>query len=308
MHRVDRCRQRGRADRGAISRRRGRRPPVPGRSASFDTPLDGTTGVTGSIAVTGWALDDVGIARVRILRDPVAGEGSRADLHRQRGPRRRRAARRRRRRTQRRRSTTRAGWGYLLLTQLPAEPGQRHLHAARDRGRRRWPHDDARQRRRSPAPTRRRPSRSARSTRRRRGRRSAGGTTSAGFSRAAPGAPIRRAANVHGRRRRRLPARVARGWNARRSLGAVPGSTYPGIDRAQGVFGQHDDADQRRAHDRVGGEPTTGGRRHRQPVLHDRQQAARPASPGRATRRSDHAPRRRPGSSPASASDAQAPR
>ena len=36
----------------------------------FDTPIDGTTGVTGSIAVTGWALDDVEVTRVRILRDP----------------------------------------------------------------------------------------------------------------------------------------------------------------------------------------------------------------------------------------------
>ena len=41
---------------------------------SFDTPLDGAAGVTGSIAVTGWTLDDVGVTAVRILRDPVAGE------------------------------------------------------------------------------------------------------------------------------------------------------------------------------------------------------------------------------------------
>src|SRR6185503_7214011 len=41
---------------------------------SFDTPVDGSTGVTGSVAVTGWAVDDVEVARVRILRDPVAGE------------------------------------------------------------------------------------------------------------------------------------------------------------------------------------------------------------------------------------------
>lgn len=88
---------------------------------SFDTPLDGTTGVTGSIAVTGWALDDVEVVRVRIWRDPVAGEpagalifvgdavlvdGARPDV---RGlfpsaPR-----------------SSRAGWGYLMLTNfLPA--------------------------------------------------------------------------------------------------------------------------------------------------------------------------------------------
>ena len=40
-----------------------------------DTPLQGATGLTGSIAVTGWALDDLGVTRVRILRDPIAGEG-----------------------------------------------------------------------------------------------------------------------------------------------------------------------------------------------------------------------------------------
>lgn len=40
-----------------------------------DTPLDNSTGVTGSIPVTGWALDDVEVVRVRIVRDPVAGEG-----------------------------------------------------------------------------------------------------------------------------------------------------------------------------------------------------------------------------------------
>jgi streptogramin lyase len=41
---------------------------------SFDAPGTGTTGVTGSIGVTGWALDDIGVSRVRILRDPVVGE------------------------------------------------------------------------------------------------------------------------------------------------------------------------------------------------------------------------------------------
>lgn len=50
----------------------------PGPSAppfgSFDTPANNTTGVTGSLAVTGWALDDIDVTRIRILRDPVAGE------------------------------------------------------------------------------------------------------------------------------------------------------------------------------------------------------------------------------------------
>ena len=92
---------------------------VSGRAfGAFDTPTDGTSGITGSIAVTGWALDDVQIARVRIQRDPVDGEtpgvqvyigeaafvdGARPDvagiyhMHPQ---------------------NTRAGWGYMLLTNL----------------------------------------------------------------------------------------------------------------------------------------------------------------------------------------------
>ncbi len=41
---------------------------------SFDTPSDKATGVTGSVAVTGWALDDNGVSKVRILRAPVTGE------------------------------------------------------------------------------------------------------------------------------------------------------------------------------------------------------------------------------------------
>ncbi len=82
----------------------------------FDTPLTGTTGIAGSLPVTGWALDDVEVTRVRILRDPVAGEpagakvyigdgvfidGARPDVQAQFPslPR-----------------NTRAGWGYLMLT------------------------------------------------------------------------------------------------------------------------------------------------------------------------------------------------
>ncbi len=41
---------------------------------SFDTPANNTQGVTASVAVTGWALDDGGVTRVRILRARVAGE------------------------------------------------------------------------------------------------------------------------------------------------------------------------------------------------------------------------------------------
>jgi len=41
---------------------------------SFDTPTDGMTGVAGSMAVTGWTLDDVGVTRVTICRAVIAGE------------------------------------------------------------------------------------------------------------------------------------------------------------------------------------------------------------------------------------------
>jgi len=42
----------------------------------FETPVSGTTGLAGNLAVTGWALDDVGVTTVKIYRDPVAGEGT----------------------------------------------------------------------------------------------------------------------------------------------------------------------------------------------------------------------------------------
>ena len=38
---------------------------------NFDTPTDGARNVTGSIAVTGWALDDVQVTAVRIYRNCV---------------------------------------------------------------------------------------------------------------------------------------------------------------------------------------------------------------------------------------------
>jgi hypothetical protein len=40
---------------------------------SFDTPTGATT-VSGSVAVTGWALDDLGVTKVELWRDRVAGE------------------------------------------------------------------------------------------------------------------------------------------------------------------------------------------------------------------------------------------
>jgi len=40
----------------------------------FDSPLNNTSGVTGAIPVTGWALDNIEVARVGIWREPVVGE------------------------------------------------------------------------------------------------------------------------------------------------------------------------------------------------------------------------------------------
>jgi DNA-binding beta-propeller fold protein YncE len=41
---------------------------------SFDTPINGTTGITGAVPLTGWALDDIEVTKVEIWRDPVGGE------------------------------------------------------------------------------------------------------------------------------------------------------------------------------------------------------------------------------------------
>jgi YVTN family beta-propeller protein len=41
----------------------------------FATPVDGTTGVTGAIPVTGWVLDDIETTKVEIWRDPVLSAG-----------------------------------------------------------------------------------------------------------------------------------------------------------------------------------------------------------------------------------------
>jgi hypothetical protein len=90
---------------------------------SFDTPANNSTGVTGSVGLTGWALDDIEVTRVRVLRDAVTGEspgglipigtavlvdGARPDV-----------------------GTlyptypfsSRAGWGYLLLTNMLPNQG-----------------------------------------------------------------------------------------------------------------------------------------------------------------------------------------
>jgi hypothetical protein len=38
---------------------------------NLDTPASGTTGLAGAVAVTGWALDDIGVTRVEIWRDCI---------------------------------------------------------------------------------------------------------------------------------------------------------------------------------------------------------------------------------------------
>jgi hypothetical protein len=100
--------------------------PAPAPAAPFgavDTPAQGANNVTGSIAVTGWALDDAAVTRLRILRDPVGAEpagtqvfignavfvtGARPDIA---------AA------YPSYPSNTRAGWGYLLLTNVLPNQG-----------------------------------------------------------------------------------------------------------------------------------------------------------------------------------------
>jgi hypothetical protein len=46
---------------------------------SFDTPANGSTGLAGSVPVTGWTLDDVGVTRVTICRSAITGETPSAD-------------------------------------------------------------------------------------------------------------------------------------------------------------------------------------------------------------------------------------
>ena len=98
---------------------------------NFDTPANNTTGIAGSVAVTGWALDDVAVTRVSIWRNPVSTEnqgglvfigdavfidGARPDIQASFPslPR-----------------NTRAGWGYLMLSNfLPGNGnGSFTLHA-----------------------------------------------------------------------------------------------------------------------------------------------------------------------------------
>jgi hypothetical protein len=90
---------------------------------SVDTPTQNATGIEGAVPVTGWALDDTGVMRVIVSRDPVAGEpagspiyvgdavfvdGARPDvaaLHPSYP------------------NASRAGWGYMLLTNMLPNQG-----------------------------------------------------------------------------------------------------------------------------------------------------------------------------------------
>jgi hypothetical protein len=84
----------------------------------FETPVNNLTGISGSIAVTGWALDDLGVKKLTIWRDPIGAEqrypngyvyigdslfvpGARPDVEAQFStyP-----------------NANRAGWGYMMLT------------------------------------------------------------------------------------------------------------------------------------------------------------------------------------------------
>jgi hypothetical protein len=57
-------------------------PPVPLPPFGFvDTPTDNASGLSGAVALTGWALDDMGVTRVRIYRDPVAGEPAASQIY-----------------------------------------------------------------------------------------------------------------------------------------------------------------------------------------------------------------------------------
>jgi hypothetical protein len=99
---------------------------------SFDTPADNTTGIAGAIPVTGWGLDNIGVANVAIWREPMPNEptaanglvfignavfvaGARPDVQAAypNAP-----------------FNYRAGWGYQILTNfLPNGNGTFRLHA-----------------------------------------------------------------------------------------------------------------------------------------------------------------------------------
>jgi hypothetical protein len=88
-----------------------------------DTPAQGATGINGSLAVTGWALDDIEVKRVVISRDPAPGEGLTGDVYLGdatlvEGARPDVAAA-----NPTLPYNTRAGWGYLMLTNMLPNQG-----------------------------------------------------------------------------------------------------------------------------------------------------------------------------------------
>ena len=82
----------------------------------FETPVNNTPNASGAIPVTGWAVDDIDLARIQIFRDPVAGEGAAeifiGDATRVKGARPDIAAR------FGTPQSRRAGWGYMLLSNV----------------------------------------------------------------------------------------------------------------------------------------------------------------------------------------------
>ena len=112
----------------------------PSPFGAFDTPTDNASGVAGSTAVTGWALDDTQVTKVEIYRSPLTGEptapngkiyigdatfvaGARPDVAAlyPTYP-----------------NANRAGWGYMLLTNMLPRQGNGsftlYAHAQDDGG------------------------------------------------------------------------------------------------------------------------------------------------------------------------------
>ena len=51
-----------------------------GPRGQLDSPASGLTGLSGAVPITGWALDDIAVQRVRIYRDPVGAEPANAEI------------------------------------------------------------------------------------------------------------------------------------------------------------------------------------------------------------------------------------
>ncbi len=46
----------------------------------LETPLQNATGLSGAVAVTGWVIDDVGVRRVQVFREPTQGEPTQGEV------------------------------------------------------------------------------------------------------------------------------------------------------------------------------------------------------------------------------------